>query len=91
MKTDFSEHPVIVVEHDGKYWVCNVPHTITIGANGPSCAGFVNIPYINKADAEEIARKSKETTRHIFDAWNRRDCITDFTGSRRNQHLVSCS
>lgn len=91
MKTDFSEHPVIVVEHDNMYWVCNVPHTITIDEQGPRCGGFVNIPYADKADAEETARKSIQTTRHIFDTWNRRDSITDIAGSRRNGNLISCS
>lgn len=90
MKSSFGPHPITIVEHDSKFWVCNVPHTIKYDpVSGPTCGGFVNIPFSNLEDAQVMASRSRQSTEHIFKVWN--DYSQNSSSLRRDRDYVSCT
>lgn len=92
MTQSFSPHPPIVIEYDDKFWACNIPHTITVHpTQGPTCGGFINIPYETQEDALHVVEQSIRSTKHIFNVWNTDGSTDDTATSRRDRDLVSCN
>jgi hypothetical protein len=90
MTQSFSPHPPIVVEYDNKFWACNIPHSITLHpTNGPTCGGFINIPYETQADAQHVVDQSRRSTQHIFNVWNDNGIDDNTATSVRDRNLVS--